>query len=188
MHPHYNHQSSRANATPSSDTFPIVSNKEIPPSPPGGQNYTKVTRELLIQTFFVNFGFCLKTKNTKGTEDMKPDKSIFSHMRPQISLRSMRLKVVGSLRYWDYGLQTGRALSFVCSTGLSWVTSATGTRKSGAREEDTPSHLACLPHVLSCTHSSKRLLPRDSNMKAEDCFNSNFTWQQQADPPTWSAV
>ena len=35
--------------------------------------------------------------------------------------RAVRIKSLGSLRYGDYGLRTtaGRALSFVCSTGLS---------------------------------------------------------------------
>ena len=40
---------------------------------------------------------------------------------PPARLLPSALEIIGSLRYGDYGLRTtaGRALSFVCSTGLS---------------------------------------------------------------------
>ena len=40
---------------------------------------------------------------------------------PAVSKANREFKILGSLRYGDYGLRTtaGRALSFVCSTGLS---------------------------------------------------------------------
>ena len=44
MRPHYS-QSSRENATPSSGSSPLVSYKEVPPSPARGNSYIKVTRE-----------------------------------------------------------------------------------------------------------------------------------------------
>ena len=42
-------------------------------------------------------------------------------MHPQSLALRKRTPLLGSLRYGDYGLRTtaGRALSFVCSTGLS---------------------------------------------------------------------
>ena len=58
MRPHYS-QSSRENATPSSGTSPLVSYKEVPPIPPRGNSYIKVTGVLFVSLMSENCSFWL---------------------------------------------------------------------------------------------------------------------------------
>ena len=56
MRPHYS-QSSCENATPSSGTSPLVSYKEVPPIPPRGNSYIKVTGMLFVSLMSENYSF-----------------------------------------------------------------------------------------------------------------------------------